>query len=290
MGGPQAPLAPPPSTEPNKREPTENKPAAPGDGFERSAGAKRAPDKMGNETTAGAAAAPRVESDQRFNEMLRQTKNDPKALAQLAQTLTMTQARFAAEFNNDKSKAGQLLDKLTEQRFAQGAVEQTRAELGQLRERMHTAKQRMSVQKRRLRALKQLAGRVGDSRLADELANIEARVELLDTGWAESFVGLGLGKVIYSPENPDTPEHLRKVVKASVQNTKRAQDAEALGDLLSEMHPARLVTRVATREVAGEAPRSKEVIAAVRKEAGGAHGRTMQAFAALYQLFEEDAE
>jgi len=282
IGGPQGPLVPTstPAEAPKKAEEVA-KPPAPNDGFERGTTAKRAAD------TPVPGPTIKVEGDQKFNEMLRQTRNDPKALTALANTLSLTFNRFAADFGGDKNKVSTLLDQLSGAKFSQLAVEQTRGEISSLRERMSITKHRMAIQKRRLHALKQLAGRVSDSRFAEEMASIEAKVELLETGWAESFVGLGLGKVIYSPSHEETPEHLKKVVKTTISNTKRNHDAEALGELMSEIHPARGVSQRAAREIDGKDKRvSQEVLDQVRKEQRGPHGRSVQAFAALFELFE----
>jgi hypothetical protein len=288
VGGPQGPIVPTPPAEVQKKDGVEQKqPQTPNDGFERGAAStpKKAPDATGPQMQV------RIDGEQKFNDLLRQTRGDPKALTQLASTLNMAYGRFAAELGNDKTKAGSILDQLSAQKFSAVAVETARQELGSLRERMSITKHRMAIQKRRLRALKQLAGRVSDSRLAEEIANIEARMELLETGWAESFVGLGLGKVIYTPDNPDTPPHLKKVVKANVGNTKKNADGEQLGDLLSEIHPGRLVAKVAAREIdQAKKKLSKAVLEKLRKEQRGPHGRTVQAFAALSALFDSDPE
>ena len=297
MGGPQGPIVPTNAPDVQKKDGVESgtkqgQQTATNDGFERgaNAAAKKAPDLA---APTGPQMQLKVESEQKFNDMLRQTRNDPKALTSLANTLNLAHGRFAADFTADKAKVASLLDQLSGSKFSGAAVEQTRAEIASLRERMSFTKHRMAIQKRRLRALKQLAGRVSESRLAEEIASIEARMELLDTGWAESFVGLGLGKVIYSPDSEETPEHLKKVVKANVGNTKKNQDAGELGELLSDMHPSRVVTKVAAREIDQDAPKKKlsdEVMQKVRKEKRGGHGRTVQAFAALYELFESDPE
>ncbi len=284
VGGPPGPLSTPIAQDGQKKEveQQQRQSQTPSDGFERGAATKKAPEPSGPQ-----APSIKLEGDQKFNEMLRQTRNDPKALSSLANTLNLTYNRFASEFQGDKTKVSTLLDQLSQAKFSQAALEQTRGEIASLRERMSVTKHRMAIQKRRLRALKQLAGRVSDTRLAEEIAFIEARVELLETGWAESFVGLGLGKVIYSPGQDDTPEHLKKVVKTQVSHTKRQQDAEALGELMSEIHPARMVSQRAARELDGKAKRvSEEVLERVRKEQKGTHGRSVQAFAALYELFE----
>jgi hypothetical protein len=289
VGGPQGPIVPTPAADVQKKDGVDSnkQQQAPNDGFER--GAQQAPKKAPDAT--GPQMQIKLDGEQKFNDMLRQTRNDPKALSQLANTLNLAYNRFASEFAADKGKASALLDQLSQAKFSASAVEQTRAEVGSLRERMAVTKHRMAIQKRRLRALKQLAGRVSESRLAEEIAAIEARMEMLETGWAESFVGLGLGKVIYTPENPDTPEHLKKVVKANVGNSKKNADSEDLGELISEIHPARVVAQVAAREIDQTKKKklSDEVMQKVRKEKqGGGHGRTVQAFAALSELFDND--
>ncbi len=257
------------------------------DGFERGGSSvKKAPDVGGPPPN-----APAIQSEQKFNDMLRQTRGDPKALQQLAATLNLGFTRFSNEFSADKSKASLLLDQLAAAKFSGAALDHLRGELGALRERMALNKHRMAVQKRRLRGLKQLAGRVSDSRLAEEMGGIESRLEMLETGWAESFVGLGLGKVIYSPDHEETPQHLKKVVKTNVGNTKKNQDSEALAELLSELHPGRVVTQVAARELDQKKKKlSEKVLDKIRKEQHGPHGRTIQAFAALYELFEHDLD
>lgn len=290
VGGPQGPIVPTPADSPKKADEVKNQPQqqAPNDAFDKGAAApKKAPDMP----TTG----PQLRMDggeQKFNDMLRQTRNDPKALSQLANTLNVAYNRFANEFAADKGKASTILDQLSAQKFSQAAVENARSELGALRERMAVTKHRMAIQKRRLRALKQLAGRVSDSRLAEEIAAIEARMEMMESDWGESFVGLGLGRVTYTPDNDETPEHLKKVVKTHVGNTKKTADGKELGDLLSEMHPARIVTQVAAREIDKQPKKklSEDVMQRVRKEKRGPHGRTVQAFAALYELFEHDEE
>src|SRR5688572_18178050 len=148
VGGPEGPIVPPPTEGPAKKEgvDAQRKQSTPNDGFEKSS--------AGPKPSASPMTGPqlRIESEQKFNDMLRQTRNDPKALSQLANTLNATFNKFAGEFNADKTKASSLLDQLSQAKFSQAAVEQTRTELGSLRERMAVTKHRMAIQKRRLRA------------------------------------------------------------------------------------------------------------------------------------------
>jgi hypothetical protein len=251
------------------------------DGFERGLGGKR-----GDSSKLQIPA--KVEAEAKFNELLKQTSSDPRALAHLTQALNAVYGKYAGEFAADKAKVQTLLDHLDG-----GALESVRSELASLRERMALARHRMATQKRRLRALKQLAGRVSEPRLAEEIANIEAELAAVELGWEATYVGLGLGKVTHGEQHADTPAHLRKVVKAHVQGMKKnPREAEEVGELLTEIHPGRAVAGLAARQIDG-APKvrpSQEVLERVRGEAKGKHGRSLAAYAALYELFDKVGE
>ena len=295
MGGPQGPLPPPPTTEVQRKDPAEQLrqgQQAPRDGFE-AKGQPREPSKKGAELPPTQAPPPKSgDGEARFNELLKQARHDPKALASLISVLNQAYGKYAAEFSSERSKVESLLDKLAEQKFGKAALEQLRSELGSQRERVSAARHRMATQRRRMRALKQLAGRVSDPKVLTEIAHLEEQLSGLQTAWAETYVGLGLGRVIYGERDEDAPPHLRSVVKASVQGIKKGMgDAEQLGDVTADIHPGRMVSRMAARQLTGErTATSKEVLDKVRGEAAGKHGRSMQAFAALYELFESDGD
>jgi hypothetical protein len=156
---------------------------------------------------------------------------------------------------------------------------------------MAASRKHMATQKRRLRGLKQLAGRVPEPRLAQEIAAIEAELAEAGADWEQAEIGLGLGKVIYGEQNKEeVPQHLRKVVKAQVQGLKKhASEVEGIGELLGEIHPGRKVASIAAQQIDGaKKPASKEVMEKVRAEAKNKHGRTIGGFAALYALLEKD--
>lgn len=284
--GPNGPILPPQEAEgPKKKDPVDGQGKQPGqtpnDGFERG-GANRA-------TLGKSAMPPKIESEAKFNEMLKQTGSDPRALASLTTVLNAAYGKYAGEFAADKAKAKTLLDHLAEQGFSGGALESVRSELGILRERMAASKQRMATQKRRLRALKQLAGRVSEPRLAAEIANIEAQLEDVELGWEATYVGLGLGKVTHGESEEGTPPHLRNVVKAQVQGMKKnPREAEEVGELISQIHPGRSIASLAARQIDGakKPALSKEVLDRVRGERKGKHGKVVAAYAGLYEALD----
>src|SRR4051812_37562763 len=99
---PEGPALPTTQTQKPKT-PDAPKPQGPNDGFERNAQAPVAKQ---------AAPAPglsiNVEKDPKFNELLKQTRNDPKALNALAHTLNMAYNRFNGDFQADRAKASTL--------------------------------------------------------------------------------------------------------------------------------------------------------------------------------------
>lgn len=285
--GPNGPILPPQEPEgPKKKEGVDAQNKQPGqspnDGFERGGAGTRA--------AAGKPGIPaKIESEAKFNDLLKQTGSDPRALATLTTVLNAAYSKYAGEFSADKAKAQTLLDHLAEQGFSGGALESVRSELGTLRERMASSKQRMATQKRRLRALKQLSGRVSEPRLAEEIANIEAQLEDVELGWEATYVGLGLGKVTHGEQEEKTPPHLRSVVKAQVQGMKKnPREAEEVGDLISQIHPGRSIASLAARQIDGakKPALSKEVLERVRGERKGKHGKAIAAYAGLYEALE----
>lgn len=294
VGGPQGPIVPAP--EPMKKESTDAarqqpQQSPPRDGFEAKGQQPQTP-KRGADMPPTQAPPPKAggEGEARFNELLKQARHDPKALASLLNVLSQAHSKYAGEFSSERSKAETMFDKLAEQKFSKGALDQMRSEIGAQRERVVAARHRMSTQRRRMRALKQLAGRVSDPKVLSEIAQLEEEMEGIQTAWAETYVGLGLGRVLYGEPDEDTPPHLRNVVKASMQGLKRGLgEAEQVGDLVHEIHPARMASRIAASQVTGT-PRkvSKEVMEKVRGESAGKHGRAVAAFAAIYELFENE--
>lgn len=290
VGGPQGPVVPTPEVP--KKDPAaeaqRQPPNAPKDGFEQRGNLPQG-SKRGPEMPPTQAPPPRsAEGEVRFNDMLQKARHDPKALASLLNVLNQAHSKYAGEFSVERAKTETLLDKLSEQKFSKAAVDAMRGELNVQREKAAAARQRMSTQRRRMRALKQLAGRVSDPKILSELAALESEVESLQTAWAQTYVGLGLGRMLYGERDEDAPPHLRNVVKASMQGMRRGLgEAEEVGELVGDIHPGRLASRMAARQITGEPKRvSEEVLERVRGEAAQKGGRSVAAFAALYELFE----
>ncbi|MEO1483166.1 MAG: hypothetical protein AAFU77_13750 [Myxococcota bacterium] len=270
VGGPTVPpLAPEP---PGEAKSKTGAPAAPGDSFSRT----------------GASAGARGDSPSAFSRdvsaasnLFQLARNNPAAAKQLVQTLTAQASAVLSEIEGARVAAQAVLEKLAKERFSKEAVKSKAEELRRERERMGSLKLRHQMASRKMALLQQIAGKLGDPRLDQEIDKLLSQYRKLKTDWGRRYNALAMGQSVFG-DIPETPEHLRDVLKANVHPMGRARE---LGEIFEAHSPRRVISELIARSIDG----TTRVVS--RKGSSpatrGEHGKSIQNYAFLSEILEE---
>ncbi|MEK7704569.1 MAG: hypothetical protein AAB426_06375 [Myxococcota bacterium] len=258
-------------------------PAAKGDGtaprnvadqFERGvtthAGKTSAPQALEHEGTGSAA-------------LLRMARENPQAARELVARFAQQATNALTQVQREMAAARSLIEQLAKERFAAKATEQQSRKLRAQREKLAAIKLRHQLAARKMALLQQLAGKLGDPRLDEELDRILSRHSKLKSGWGRRHDLLSLGESLYG-DLPETPEHLKKVVRAQVQYRGRG---EHVGERLEELSPRRIFSEIMARTIDGTTARS------VTPDAGatrGELGRSVQVYGRFLDGIADDLD
>lgn len=271
-GPPGVPLpAQPPDTQAPK--PEQKGAQAPRDSFVKSdgrprmdSGAKTQAARLGREASAS-------------TDVLRLARENPAAARQLVATLASQSAATLSEIEKALAVVRQMMEKLAKERFAKEARKNVAKELKKEREKIAGLKRRMQMGLRKMALLQQIAGKLGDPRLDEELDRILNNHKKLKSAWGKRHHLLSIGSSLFG-DDPDTPDHLRQVVKAEV----RGSHAEEVGDTLTQLSPRAVIAELIARTIDGSTREQAEDRSAARR---GELGRPVQSYALLSDLFDE---
>ncbi len=239
-------------------------PAAPSDRFEQTQ-VPRAP-------TPGAPSAitPEGREARGATHLLQLARTNPVAARQLVASLMGQSAATLAEIESELAGARNVLSQLAAERFTKSAQAKVSDELRKRRERIAGLKLRQQLASRKMALLQQIAGKLGDPRLDDEIDKILQQHRRLKTDWGKRHHLLTLGSTMYSAED-DTPEHLRYVVQTDVRVSSRSEE---VGAAISELSPRRVLSDMIARTIDGTpAPGKTDKHAAARR---GELGKSIQ--------------
>ncbi len=215
-------------------------------------------------------------------DLLELARHSPAAARQLVATLASQSAAALSEIERELAGARALLEKLAAERFAKAARDQTAEELGKHRSHIAALKLRYAMTSRKAALLQQLAGRLGDPRLGDEIDRILGQHKKLKSRWGRRQHLLAAGEALFG-EHRDTPTHLREVVNTDVRGSGAAASvAEALHDV----SPRRIISEVIARTLDGSERTKGAHVEALR----GDYGRALQHYALLADLLEGTLE
>lgn len=197
--------------------------------------------------------------------LLQLARSNPVAARQLVASLMGQSASTLADIEAELVAARNVLSQLAAERFTKAANDKVGEELRRRREKISGLKLRQQLASRKMALLQQIAGKLGDPRLDDEIDKILQQHRRLKTDWGKRHHLLTLGSTMYSAED-DTPEHLRYVVQTDVRASSRSEE---VGAAISELSPRRVMSDMIARTIDGSAaPKSDKHAAARRGELG----------------------
>ncbi|MEL6759555.1 MAG: hypothetical protein AAFP04_04055 [Myxococcota bacterium] len=213
--------------------------------------------------------------------LLQLARTNPQAAKQLVQSLTAQAAAALGEIEAARVGAQGVLERLARERFQKNALKKAREELRRAREKLSTLKLRHQMASRKMALLKQIAGKLGDPRLDDEIGKLLSQYKKLKTDWGRRYNALAMGQSLFG-DFPETPEHLREVVNANVYRSSRARD---ISEALEQLSPRRVLSQLIARSIDGSTrviPREKASAAA-----RGDYGKSVQNYAFLSEALED---
>lgn len=247
-------------------------PAAPSDSF----------------TRTGAGPAGRSDSPSAFSRdvsgasnLFQLARTNPAAAKQMVVSLAAQASGVLSEIEAARVAAQAVLEKLARERFSKEAVRSKADELRRERDRMGTLKLRHQMASRKMALLQQIAGKLGDPRLDEEIDKLLSQYKKLKTDWGRRYNALAMGQSLFG-DIPETPEHLQDVLKASVHPMGRAQE---LGQVFEQHSPRRVISELIARSIDGSTRvvERKGSSSATR----GDYGKSIQNYAFLSEVLEE---
>lgn len=208
-------------------------------------------------------------------------RSNPEAAKQLVASLTAQSAATLNELEAARVAAQRVLEKLAKERFTKEAVKQQTEELRKQREKLSSLKLRHQMASRKMALLQQIAGKLGDPRLDDEIDKLLMQYRKHRTDWGRRYNALAMGQSLYG-DLPDTPEHLQDVVKANVQPTGRARE---LGEVFEDLSPRKVISELIARSIDG----TTRVVEREGQSAAkrGEYGKSIQNYAFLSEVMED---
>jgi len=260
-------------THPAPKEPGAKSPAAPSDRFEMA-------EPRAGKSPGGRPAALGAEGSGSAD-VLRLARDNPAAARHMVAQLSAQTTATLSEIEKELVAARAVLDKLAAEKFTKSAREKLGKEIRKQRDKLAALKLRFTMSTRKSALLQQVAGKLGDPRLDEEIDRLLAHHHKLKTDWGKRHHLLSVGGELYG-DDAVTPEHLKQVVQAEVRGGIRGEE---VGNTLSQISPqaviAELIARTidgTTREASGDKP-----AAALRGELG----RPMQSYAMLTDLLDQ---
>jgi hypothetical protein len=268
-GGPPGSRVDAPAPSPIDNAPTKvDTPARkPGDSFERATGAggEVGPQKLARESSGS-------------TDVLRLARENPAAARQLVATMATQTANVVAQLQQELAGARAVLQELAAQRFTKKAQSDQARELKRHRDKLASLKMRLHLGTRKMALLQQLAGKLGDPRLDEELDRLLKHHEKLKTDWGRRHHLLSIADSFYGADAA-TPEHLQEVVRADVRTGGRG---EAVGSALSEVSPRRVIAELIARTLDGSAPTEVSELPDVGQH--GEHGTALKTWGAVRDI------
>ena len=215
--------------------------------------------------------------------LLQLARTNPAAARQLVASLMGQTASTLAEVETELAGARLLMAQLAGEKFAKAARDKVGDDIRKRREKIASLKLRGQLASRKMALLQQIAGKLGDPRLDDEIDKILQQHRRLNTDWGKRHHLLTLGSAMYSADE-DTPEHLRYVVATEVRSGIRSEE---VGEAISELSPRRALSDMIARSIDGSAAPKGEKHAAARR---GEFGKSIQNFTFVSDLVENSLE
>lgn len=211
--------------------------------------------------------------------VLRLARDNPAAARQLVATLAAQAATTLSEIEREMMGARLMLEKLAKERFSKEARRAKGKELKAHRDKLAALKLRLAMGARKMALLQQVAGKLGDPRLDEEIDRLLSDHSKLKTDWGRRHHLLSVGSSLYGDDG-ETPEHLRQVVQAEVHSGNRGSE---VGDTMRAISPRRVIAELIARTIDGSVRESDAVDTSATR---GEYGRSAQSFGMLTEILE----
>jgi hypothetical protein len=211
--------------------------------------------------------------------LLQLARTNPTAARQLVASLAAQNAATSVEVERELAGARQMLAQLGAERFTKEAREKVAADLRRQREKIAQLKLRAQLTARKMALLQQIAGKLGDPRLDDEIDRILQQHKKLKTDWGRRYHLLTAGGAVFGADD-ETPEHLRNVVSTEVRAAGRSRE---LGEVMTELSPRRALSDMMARTIDGSVKPPTQVSAAAKR---GELGKSMQNYTFVTELID----
>ncbi len=179
-------------------------------------------------------------------DVMRLARDNPAQAKQLIATMKAQQGGTLARVKNELEGARMMLQQLGAEKFSKKSMKENGAKLRSIRERVSKLKLRANLAGRKMALLQQLAGKLGDPRLDEELERLLRNHDKLQTDWGKRHHLFSLAELLYC-DLEDSPDHLREVVKANVRNG----SGEEIGEALQQVSPRRVISELIARTLDG---------------------------------------
>ncbi len=213
-------------------------------------------------------------------DVLKLARDNPAAAKQLLATIAAQAQKNNAKVQQELAGARGALEQLGAQRFSKKELEKKQKSLKQKRERISSLKMRISLGERKMALLQQLAGKLDDPELEEELERILGNHEKLETDWGKRHHLFSVAESFFGADE-ETPDHLRQVVKADI---RPGPLAEEIGSTISEVSPRRVIAELIARTLDGSIPEAGTTGEGTAKPTPGVrgeHGQALQSWTTL---------
>ncbi len=215
------------------------------------------------------------------SDFLKLARDNPQAALRIADGMAAQAKGALGEIEREMVAARNVLQSLANEKFTKAARDKVAQQLKKHREKLQGLKGRYHTSLRKMGMLQQVAGRLRDSELEEEIDKLLSRHGKLQTDWGRRHHLLSLGELLFGDE-ADTPEHLREVVRADVRGSPRN---DAMGDAIAAISPRRIIAELVARTLDGTTRPEGDLDK--RDALRGELGRSLQSYAMLGEALEE---
>lgn len=214
-------------------------------------------------------------------DVLRLARENPAAARQLVAQLSAQTATTLSEIEREMAGARALLEKLANERFTKSARDKAANELKRKREQLSSLKLRHTMTSRKAALLQQVAGKLGDPRLDEEIDRILNHHHKLQTDWGKRHHLLSVGGDLFGAD-AETPVHLAEVVRTGV---RVGGQGEVVADALREISPQAVIAELIARTIDGST--RTEPMEKPSQALRGEFGKPLQNYAMLAETLDD---
>lgn len=224
-----------------------NKNSGPQDSFENNL--QRRSDLTAKTPYLGEQQAPLQQTSANFKTMMDSIGKNPRIAKQYVLALQDSNAKAMKEFQQLKQQTMALMKQLAQAGGNEEAMRLVNEELQRLRERMKHIRQSIRQNRRRMKALKTIAGKVSKPSDDAQLENLLEQIYQTDDPDQKKQLKLKLSSLLFN-QTENAPAHLEQLSFYSVEGSDNLHE---LSEYLAEYHPILETSSMLRNDIAGEA-------------------------------------